>query len=126
MLKSDVSHIEMSQSVVQSTKAIQQAAKTHQNLPLVPRPTQDDKDPLRWPRDLKLAALAATAFVNFTANFAGSGLSVATPALQAQFHRTSGEVNSLLTVSNRVFEYKGIGPKSKSALPVQLLVSRDR
>ena len=68
-------------------------------LPLMPRPTENAKDPLRWPRTLKLAALFATAFVNFTANFAGAGLSVATPELQAQFHKTPAQVNSLLTVS---------------------------
>lgn len=67
-------------------------------LPLIPRPTEDGKDPLRWPRTLKLAALFATAFVNFTANFAGAGLSVATPELQAQFRKTPAQVNSLLTV----------------------------
>jgi hypothetical protein len=68
-------------------------------LPLLPCPTEDAKDPLRWPRTLKLAALFATTFVNFTANFAGAGLSVATPELQAQFHKTPGQVNILLTVS---------------------------
>ncbi|KAH7357401.1 putative MFS transporter [Pyrenochaeta sp. MPI-SDFR-AT-0127] len=57
------------------TDAVREAAARHHGLPLVPQPTQDEKDPLRWPRTLKLAALAATAFVNFTANFAGAGLS---------------------------------------------------
>lgn len=77
---------------------VREAAARHHGLPLLPRPTQDERDPLRWPRALKLAALIATAFVNFTGNFAGAGLSVATPVLQAQFKKTPNEVNSLLTV----------------------------
>lgn len=80
---------------------VRQAAARGRNLPLLPRPSEDEKDPLRWPRSLKLAALAATASFNFTANFAGSGLSVATPVLQAQFGKTASEVNSLLTVCYR-------------------------
>lgn len=83
----------------QITDEEQQAFSRHHNLPLLPQPTDDEKDPLRWPRSLKLAAFFATAFVNFTANFAGSGLSVATPVLQIQFHKTPKQVNSLLTVS---------------------------
>jgi hypothetical protein len=77
---------------------VRKAAARHYGLPLLPHPTQDERDPLRWPRGLKLAALCATAFVNFTANFAGAGLSVAIPVLEAQFHKTPNQVNSLLTV----------------------------
>jgi hypothetical protein len=36
---------------------------------------------------------------NFTANFAGAGLSVATNLLEMEFGETSQRVNSLLTVS---------------------------
>ncbi|KAF2496528.1 MFS transporter [Lophium mytilinum] len=85
---------------------IRQAAAKHHGLPLLPRPTDDERDPLRWPRSLKLAALIATAFVNFTANFAGAGLSVASPVLQAQFHKTPNQVNSLLTFN---FLLLGVG-----------------
>ncbi|KAF2801514.1 MFS transporter [Mytilinidion resinicola] len=82
------------------------AAAKHHGLPLIPHPTDDERDPLRWPRSLKLAALGATAFANFTANFAGAGLSVATPVLQAQFHKTPNQVNGLLTFN---FLLLGIG-----------------
>lgn len=74
------------------------AATKHHGLPLLPQPTRDPRDPLRTHRGLKLAALGATAFTNFTANFAGAGLSVATPQLQAQFGKSPNEVNWLLTV----------------------------
>lgn len=70
----------------------------HHGLPLLPRPSNDDQDPLRWPRGLKITALIATAFVNFTANFAGSGLSVAVPVLEQQFRKDASQVNALLTV----------------------------
>lgn len=73
-------------------------ATKHHGLPILPQPTQDERDPLRWPRALRLAALAATAFVNFAANFAASRLSVATPVLQAQFKKSPNQINSLLTV----------------------------
>lgn len=80
----------------------------HHGLIFVPRPSDDERDPLRWPRYLKLLALAVTAFLNFTANFAGSGLSVATPVLEAQFGRSQNDINGLLTVSNHMMcsEYK--------------------
>lgn len=82
-----------------SPENIQQAAGRNHGLPLLPRPTDDERDPLRWSRRLKLMALGATAFVNFTANFAGSGLSVAAPVLEVQFHKTANQVNALMTVS---------------------------
>lgn len=86
-------------AAMKDADVVRQAAARHHNLPLLPQPSQDEKDPLRWPRGLKLTALAVTAFVNFTANFAGSGLSVATPDLIAQFRKDPSQINSLLTVS---------------------------
>jgi hypothetical protein len=73
--------------------------KQHHGLALVPRPSEDPRDPLRWPRWLKIVALGATAFTNFTSNFAGSGLSVATVLLGKEFDKTDGQINALLTVS---------------------------
>ncbi|CAN9305996.1 unnamed protein product [Alternaria alternata] len=81
-----------------SPENIQQAAGRNHGLPLLPRPTDDERDPLRWSRRLKLMALGATAFVNFTANFAGSGLSVAAPVLEMQFHKTANQTNALMTL----------------------------
>lgn len=78
----------------------------HHGLPLLPRPSNDDRDPLRWTRGLKLAALIATAFVNFTANFAGSGLSVAVPVLEQQFRKDAAQVNALLTVDCTTFNHR--------------------
>jgi hypothetical protein len=83
-----------------SPENIQQAAARHHGLPLLPRPIDDERDPLRWSQRLKLIALGATAFVNFTANFAGSGLSVAAPVLEVQFHKPANQVNALMTVSH--------------------------
>jgi hypothetical protein len=82
---------------------IHQAAARHHGLPPLPRPTDDERDPLRWSQLLKLVALGATAFVNFTANFASSDLSVATLVLQMQFHKTANQVNALMTVSHLCF-----------------------
>jgi hypothetical protein len=82
---------------------IHQAAARHHGLPLLPPPTNDERDPLRWSRRLKLVALGATAFVNFTANFAGSGLSVAAPVLEMQFQKTANQVNALMTVGHCSF-----------------------
>ncbi|KAK7183732.1 hypothetical protein PSPO01_10068 [Paraphaeosphaeria sporulosa] len=73
-------------------------ADRHHGLPLLPHPSEDERDPLRWPRGLKLASLMATSFFNFTTNFAGAGLSVATVLLEHQFNKTPNQVNSLLTV----------------------------
>lgn len=88
----------MSNQNPHNIEEVQNAAARHHGLPLLPHPTEDERDPLRWPRGLKIAALCATAFVNFTANFAGAGFSVATPMLEAQFHKTPNQINSLLTV----------------------------
>ena len=77
---------------------ITEQAVTHHGLPLLPRPSEDEGDPLRWPRGLKLMSLIATSFFNFTANFAGAGLSVATVLLEHEFRKTPDQVNSLLTV----------------------------
>jgi hypothetical protein len=82
-----------------SDEIVRAAIVNHHGLPLLPQPSGDERDPLRWPRKLKLAALTATTFFNFTANFAGSGLSVATPMLQAQFQKSANQVNAVLTVS---------------------------
>jgi hypothetical protein len=79
--------------------------KQHHGLALVPRPSEDPRDPLRWPRWLKIVALGATAFTNFTSNFAGSGLSVATVLLGMEFDKTDGQINNLLTVSCRTTEF---------------------
>jgi hypothetical protein len=51
---------------------------------------------------VKLAALGATAFFNFTANFAGAGFSVATPVLQQQLQKSPSSINNLMTVSMTV------------------------
>lgn len=80
-------------------QAIMRAQEHHHGLPLLPRPTSDPRDPLRWPRWQKLLVLLATSLFNFTANFAGAGLSVAIPVLQVQYRKTENEVNALLTVS---------------------------
>ncbi|EUC41479.1 hypothetical protein COCMIDRAFT_8830 [Bipolaris oryzae ATCC 44560] len=85
---------------------VQTIVAHHHGLPLLPQPSNDDRDPLRWPRKLKLAAFAATAFFNFTGNFASSGLSVAIPVLQAQFQKSPNQINSLLTYN---FLLLGIG-----------------
>lgn len=94
----------MIDTTTRNTDMEKQVATKHHDLPLLPLPTQDEMDPLRWPRGLKLMALAATAFVNFTANFAGSGLSVATPVLEAQLHKTASQINLLLTVSHYTYK----------------------
>lgn len=74
-------------------------ADTHHGLPLLPHPSEDERDPLRWSRSLKLGSLIVTSFFNFTANFASAGLSVATVVLEHQFSKTPNQVNSLLTVN---------------------------
>jgi hypothetical protein len=89
-----------------SPEDIHQAAARHHGLPLLPRPTDDERDPLRWSRRLKLIALGATAF-------AGSGLSVAAPVLEMQFHKTATQVNALMTVSHSSFEK--LTPRSDSS-----------
>ncbi|KAJ9658481.1 hypothetical protein H2198_003633, partial [Neophaeococcomyces mojaviensis] len=47
-------------------------SSTHHGIALWPAPSQDPRDPLRWPRWLKLLAIISTAICNFTANFAGA------------------------------------------------------
>lgn len=78
----------------------------HHGLSLIPRPSQDVNDPLRWPRWVKIIALAVTAMTNFTANFAGAGLSVAAPQLQQDLHKNASQVNNLMTFN---FLFLGIG-----------------
>lgn len=81
------------------SEEIQQATARHHGLPLLPHPSDDVRDPLRWPRYTKIAALVVTAFVNFTANFAGAGFSVATTVLEKEFDKSQNQINALLTVS---------------------------
>ncbi len=75
------------------------SSKYHHGLVLLPPPSDNPRDPLRWPKWIKIAALLATAIANFTANFAGTGLSVAAPALAMQYHKSANDVNGLLSVA---------------------------
>lgn len=75
------------------------ASHRHHGLALIPPPSADDQDPLRWPQWLKRAALFATAMTNFTSNFAAAGLSVATILLEHEYSKTASQVNAVLTVS---------------------------
>ncbi|OJJ65701.1 hypothetical protein ASPBRDRAFT_139532 [Aspergillus brasiliensis CBS 101740] len=68
-----------------------------QGLPLIPNPTQDKRDPLRWPIWLKRCAIITTSMTNFVANMAGSGLSVAVPELIQEYHKPESAVVQLLT-----------------------------
>ncbi|KAI5241796.1 MFS general substrate transporter [Aureobasidium subglaciale] len=69
----------------------------HHGIALVPPPSNDPRDPLRWPRWFKIVALVATAMCNFTGNFAGAGFSVAIVVLEMQFRKSASDVNTLLT-----------------------------
>ncbi len=83
----------------------------HHGLVLLPPPSDDPRDPLRWPKGIKIAALLATAIANFTANFAATGLSVAAQVLAMQYQKSATDVNALLSVGS----YETIYPDSKVA-----------
>ncbi|KAF7128501.1 hypothetical protein CNMCM5793_003289 [Aspergillus hiratsukae] len=68
-----------------------------QGLALLPTPTQDERDPLRWPVWLKRCAIITTSLANFVTNMAGSGLSVAVPELMQEYHKPESAVVQLLT-----------------------------
>lgn len=94
----------------------------HHGIALWPPPSTDPKDPLRWPYWAKIVSLCAVALCNFTANFAGAGFAVTTPVLQAQFHKSAAQVNTLLTVS-----YSMACPYCSDLVhPVQLLAPGHR
>ncbi|KAJ4253434.1 hypothetical protein NW762_010592 [Fusarium torreyae] len=88
------------------TVPIDTISKHHHGLALWPPPSDDPKDPLRWPRRLKVTAQIAMALSNFAANFAGSGLSVASVTLQQEFQKTALEVNTIMTLN---FLFLGVG-----------------
>lgn len=67
--------------------------------PLLPTPTQDDRDPLRWPVWLKRCAIITASLTNFITNMAGSGLSVAVPNLMREYRKSESAAVQLLTVS---------------------------
>ncbi|GFF23905.1 uncharacterized MFS-type transporter C1271.10c [Aspergillus udagawae] len=69
----------------------------HQGLPLLPTPTQDERDPLRWPVWLKHCAIITASMMNFVTNMAGSGLSVAVPELMQEYHKPESAAVQLLT-----------------------------
>ncbi|KAI1840752.1 hypothetical protein JX266_013026 [Neoarthrinium moseri] len=69
----------------------------HKGIALIPPPSADPRDPLRWPQHVKLLALVATSLFNFVGTFAASGLSVATPVLEAEFHKSTVDVQPLLS-----------------------------
>jgi hypothetical protein len=72
----------------------------HHGLPLLPNPTQDERDPLRWPVWLKRCAIVTTSMTNFVTNMAGAGLSVAVPELIQEYHKPESAVVQLLTVGS--------------------------
>ncbi|RAQ65988.1 MFS transporter [Aspergillus flavus] len=65
--------------------------------PLLPTPTQDDRDPLRWPVWLKRCAIITASLTNFITNMAGSGLSVAVPNLMREYRKSESAAVQLLT-----------------------------
>lgn len=100
-------HIEMAVAhdalKAEEAHAMPPSSHHHHNLQLLPAPSADPKDPLRWPQWLKIAALLSTAIANFTANFAGTGLSVAAQILAMQYHKSPNDVNALLSVGSGLF-----------------------
>ncbi|KAG8630623.1 hypothetical protein KVT40_002242 [Elsinoe batatas] len=82
------------------------SSSNHHGIALWPPPSTDEKDPLRWPKWVKIVAILSVALFNFTANFAGAGFSVATPVLEMQFQKTASQVNALLTFN---FLLLGVG-----------------
>ncbi|KXJ85341.1 major facilitator superfamily domain-containing protein [Microdochium bolleyi] len=91
----------------------------HHGIALWPTPSSDPRDPLRWRRRVKIAAMLAVSLSNFVANFAGAGFSVATPVLQAQFQKTPSEVNALLT-----FNFLLLGLGNLFWVPLSLKVGK--
>ncbi|CAI7604350.1 unnamed protein product [Penicillium crustosum] len=79
---------------------------THHHIQLIPTPTNDPKDPLRWPFGLKVAAIVVTSLHNFVSNMGGSGISVAIPLLMEEFHKSQSEATQVLTFH---FLFLGIG-----------------
>ena len=71
---------------------------THHHIQLIPTPTNDPKDPLRWPFGLKVAAIVVASLHNFVSNMGGSGISVAIPLLMEEFHKSQSEATQVLTV----------------------------
>ncbi|KAI1450434.1 MFS transporter [Annulohypoxylon stygium] len=104
-------------SHVSDQVAIDTESGHHHGLGFWPPPSSDEKDPLRWPRWVKILALLSTALFNFVANFAGAGLSTATTVLQDEFNKSPQGVNSLLTFN---FLLLGIGNMVWVPLSVKL------
>lgn len=65
---------------------------------LRPFPTNDPKDPLRWPSSLKLAAVLVTSLANFVTNMGATAMSVAIPLLMAEFKKSQADATQTLTV----------------------------
>ncbi|PNS14336.1 hypothetical protein CAC42_6849 [Sphaceloma murrayae] len=89
-----------------STAIVLEDTKKHEGISLWPRPTRNPRDPLRWPQRTKIAITVVVSLVNFTANFAAGGLSVAIPILSQEFQRTPSQVTALLTFN---FLFLGVG-----------------
>ncbi|KAL4737922.1 major facilitator superfamily domain-containing protein [Aspergillus similis] len=79
---------------------------SRRGLELIPPPTDDPRDPLRWPSWLKLSVILSTSLANFVSNIGGAGLSVAVPILMHQFQRSQTDVTQLLTLN---FLFLGVG-----------------
>jgi hypothetical protein len=74
------------------------AIRNHHGLELSPAPCDDPRDPLRWSRSLKYAAIAAASLTNFVGNITCAGPATATRILQAEFGKSAERVNDLLSV----------------------------
>ncbi|KAL4807920.1 major facilitator superfamily domain-containing protein [Aspergillus unguis] len=79
---------------------------SRRGLELFPSPTDNLRDPLRWPSWLKLSVVISTSLANFVSNMGGSSLSVAVPVLMQEFQRSQSDVTQLLTFN---FLLLGIG-----------------
>lgn len=75
----------------------------HQRIQFLPVPTDDIRDPLRWPFWLQLSAILSTSIANFVSNMGGAGLSVSIPLLMQQFHKSQSDATQTLTVRVVIF-----------------------
>ncbi|KAJ5715367.1 uncharacterized protein N7483_012548 [Penicillium malachiteum] len=66
---------------------------------LLPFPTNDPKDPLRWPSGLKFVAILVTSSANFVSNIGGAGISVAIPLLMEEYHKSQSGATQVLTLN---------------------------
>ncbi|KAL6241046.1 hypothetical protein RBB50_011949 [Rhinocladiella similis] len=85
-----------------SVQLIEEGGSVHQHpnnphLVLIPQPSEDPNDPLRWPRWKKMMPLVLVNFFAFMVSYVITGLSTGFVLLREEFNQSTASITNLLS-----------------------------